>query len=338
MERRMVIGVDLGGTNCRAQAMFEDGTPAGERFENPSFAQEGTETILDALASTIRQAAASVGNNATRVGLAIPGFVDDEAGLVRWAPNFGSTVGGVFRYWENVPVSQPLASKVGIPVSMGNDANLAALGEYKFGVGKNDARCLVMITIGTGIGGGVVLAPYAVQGKASGPLLLVGGNKGGAELGHTIIQHGGLDCNAGTYGAMEAYCSRDSIIQRAQNKLRRGRPSILRDLTEGDLSRVTPRLLTEAADHGDQLSIEVLAEVGTYLGVGLGNFINIFAPDVVAIGGQIAKAGKWLLDPARASASSVAVPSLFADATIVPADHIDDAGIMGGAALAAEVG
>lgn len=337
MSTRCVIGVDLGGTNVRAQALYLDGTAAGDRFENPSNAQEGTERILDALALTISQAANSASSDPLGVGLAIPGHVDDDAGLVRWAPNFGETVNGVFQYWENVPINEPLSRKVGIPVSMGNDANLAALGEYKFGVGQGVARCLVMITLGTGIGGGVVLAPSAVQGRASTPLVLLGGNKGGAELGHTIIQAGGLDCNAGTYGALEAYCQRDSIIRRAVHKLRRGRHSILRDWADGDLSKVTPRLISEAAAQADELAIEVYEEIGYHLGVGLGSFINIFAPDLVAIGGQISKAGEFLLEPARQSARAVAIPSLYSFTQIVPAQHIDDAGMLGGAALAFEM-
>ncbi|MBX7134294.1 MAG: ROK family protein [Fimbriimonadaceae bacterium] len=335
MSRRLVVGVDLGGTNVRAGAFDEAGNAAGKRFENPSRAQDGTEAILDALSSTIQQAIAAAEGDVDAVGIAIPGHIDDVAGTVVWAPNFGGTVNGVFRNWENVPIRAPLSVHIAHPIKLGNDANLAALGEYRYGSGGNSARCMVMLTIGTGIGGGVVMAPSAVQGDARSPLLLLGGNKGGAELGHTIIQHGGLDCNAGTYGAIEAYCQRDSIIQRAVHRLRRGRASLVRDLVEGDYSRVTPRILTEAANQADSMAIEVLAEVGTYLGVGVGNFINVFAPDVVAVGGQIAKAGEWLLGPARDSARNVAIPSLFGFAKIVQAEQIEDAGLLGGAALAA---
>lgn len=331
-----MIGVDLGGTNVRAQAYFADGSPAGERFENPSQAQEGTEKILEALVTTINQAANSATSKALGVGLAIPGHVDDDAGLVRWAPNFGHEVNGVFHYWQDVPINAPLSSRAGMPVTMGNDANCAALGEYRFGSGKNSAKCLVVLTLGTGIGGGVVMSPDAVQGKASSPLILLGGNKGGAELGHVTIQHGGLDCNAGTYGALEAYCQRDSIIQRTVHRLRRGRSSLVRELVEGDLSAVTPRLLSEAAEKGDELAIEVFREVGTYLGVGIGSFINVFAPDIVAVGGQISKAGEFILGPAREAAQNVAVPSLFSFAKIIPCELIEDAGILGGAALAFE--
>lgn len=330
-----VIGVDLGGTNVRAQAFDAEGKPAGARFEHASRAQEGTEMILDALATVIRQAASTAGAACTAVGLSIPGIVDDEAGMVRWAPNFGYTdSAGVFHYWNDVPIRKPLEDKVGMRVRMGNDANLAALGEYKYGCGKDSAQTLVMLTLGTGIGGGVVMRSGALQGSASGSLVLLGGNKGGVELGHIIIQAGGKDCNAGTYGALEAYCQRDAIIDRALHKLRRGRKSLLNDLVEGDLGKVTPRLIKEACDQGDTVAIEVFRETGEYLGVGIGTLINIFAPDMFPIGGQVAKAGDFIIGPAIHSAQAVAIPTLFDYCNIVQAEQIDDAGILGGAALA----
>ena len=266
--------------------------------------------------------------------MAVPGHIDNAAGVVRWAPNFGESVDGVFRYWVNVPLRQPLSKSVFLPIELGNDANLAALGEYRFGCGRNQAKCLVLVTLGTGVGGGVVMSPEAVEGKASGPLMLVGGNKGGAELGHTIVDADGLDCNAGSFGAIEAYAPRDAIVQRAVHRLRRGRVSLVRDLVEGDLSKVTPRIISEAAEKGDELAIQTYSEVGRYLGISMGSFINIFAPDILAVGGQIAKAGEFLLDPARRAARDVAIPSLFADVEIRVAEQLDDAGMLGGAAMA----
>ncbi|MDK3158880.1 ROK family protein [Kamptonema cortianum] len=212
---RCVIGVDLGGTNVRAQAVYEDGSPAGGRVENPSHAQSGTEEILDALSLTIQQAIDSAENEVAGVGLAIPGHIDDAAGLVKWSPNFGKTENGVFSYWKDVEIRRPLRERLGVDVKMANDANCAALGEYLFGSGKGTAHCLVLFTIGTGVGGGVVFGEQSLFGNVSGPAMLLGGNLGGGELGHNIVQRNGLDCNAGSYGALEAYCQRDAIITRA---------------------------------------------------------------------------------------------------------------------------
>ncbi len=329
-----VVGVDLGGTNVRARAFHSDGSPAGERFQNSSRAQDGVDATVGAIVEVVRCAIDGCGAAVQAVGLALPGHIDDERGLVRWAPNFGRTVDGIFRNWVDVPIKAPLEAALGVPVRMDNDANLAALGEYRFGLGRNSARCLVMLTLGTGVGGGVVMAPSSLVGDVRGPVVLVGGNKGGAELGHLVVQHGGLDCNAGSYGALEAYCQRDAIVRRAVHRLKRGRSSLVVDSVAGDWSRVTPRILAEAAHEGDELALEVWAEVGTALGVGIGVCINIFAPDIVAIGGQIAQVGEPLFGPARAAARNVAIPSLFADARIERAEQLEDAGLLGGAALA----
>lgn len=332
--RKVAVGVDLGGTNVRAQAIDREGAPAGPRFERPSRAAEGTQAVVEALVEVVEQASREAEGPIVAVGIAIPGFVDDEAGLVRWAPNFGETVGGVFRHWVDVPIRAMLASRLALPLFLGNDANLAALGEYVVGAGEGTANCLVMLTLGTGVGSGVVLGPRAVAGRTQGPLLLLGGNGGGVELGHTIIQHGGLDCHAGTYGAVEAYCQRDAIVRRAVHKLQRWGSPVLEQLTGGDWSLITPRLLGEAAQRGDHLALEVWREVGEYLGVAIGNCINTFAPDVVAIGGQIAKVGDLLLEPARDSARRVAIPALYRDARVIPARCGDDAGLFGAALFA----
>ncbi|HRK21196.1 MAG TPA: ROK family protein [Fimbriimonadaceae bacterium] len=331
---RCVVGVDLGGTNVRACAYFEDGSPAGPKFAQSSEAQSGNDAIFAAISACVRNAAEASSVPVERVGMAVPGHIDDANGVVRWSPNFGEEVQGIFHHWQDVSLKASIEQQTGLPVSMGNDANLAALGEYRFGAGKNSANCLVLLTVGTGIGGGVVMKASSVQGDARGPLLLLGGNKGGGELGHIVVQHGGATCNAGSYGAIEGYCQRDAIVERAVNRLRRGRNSLMNDMVSGDLSLVTPKLISDAADAGDELAIEVWSEVGTYLGVGVGSCINIFAPDVVAIGGQIAYAGEWLIGPARRAAENCAIPSLFSDARIVQAECIDDAGMLGGAALA----
>src|SRR5579862_290840 len=179
-----VIGVDLGGTNVRACAYHEDGTAAGERVSNPSNAQDGTAAILSSILATVRGAAQTADSKPAEVGLAIPGHIDARLGVVVWAPNFGETRGGVFYNWVDVPIGEPLSKELDIPIFCGNDANLAALGEYRFGVGRNKSNCLVLLTIGTGIGGGVIMRPIALQGDVRGPAMLLGGNQGGAELGH----------------------------------------------------------------------------------------------------------------------------------------------------------
>ncbi len=334
MSDRCVIGVDLGGTNVRACALRPDGTDAGPRFENRSHAQDGVKACLNAMIRTIKEAIELAKTPPAAIGLAIPGFVDNKTGVVRWAPNFGHMEDGILISWRNVEVRKPLEDAIGLPVHMGNDANLAALGEYKYGSGKGNAKCLVMLTLGTGIGGGVVLSPSAVDGDARGPLVLVGANQGGAELGHVVIAYQGVDCPSGEYGAIEGYCGRDSIVKRAQHRIIRGRQTIIDELVRGNLGDITPHTIFDAAEQGDEVAIEVFEEVGTMLGVGIGNYMNIFAPDVFAIGGQIIKAGDYIMKPALKAARNVAVATHFADCRVTVAEQLDDAGLLGAAAFA----
>ncbi len=238
-----VIGLDFGGTNVLAGAFYKDGTPAGVPVSHSSRAQEGTDPVIDAIGNVIEEAKAGAKGTVRAVGMSVPGHIDGSRGIVVWAPNFGKEVDGVFHYWENVPLGRPLSDRTGMPIKMDNDANLAALGECKYGSGRNSAKCLVMLTVGTGIGGGVIMGTDSVRGPASGPVMLVGGNKGGAELGHTLLLRGGHPNNAGSYGSLEAYCQRDSIIARAVTGLRRGRVTVIRDLCGGDYSKVTPYMI-----------------------------------------------------------------------------------------------
>jgi glucokinase len=313
--------VDLGGTNIRAAVVGSDGSLLTKVASAPSRADEGAEHTLAAVVDAVR---ACLSTDVVRIGLAIPGHADDGKGIVHWSPNFGVRVDGVLHYWSDVDVRGPLERELGLPVSIANDANAAALGEYRFGMGRNSAKCLVMLTLGTGVGGGVVLGPQSVLGGAPQPMVLVGGNSGGVELGHTVIARGGLDSSSGAYGTVEAYCQRDSIVRRAQHKVLRGRSKGMLDLASGDIGAITPETVTRAADQGDPAAQEVWQEVG----------INVFAPDMFALGGQIALAGKWLLEPTIEEARKVAVPSLFEDCRIAVAEKIVDAGVLGAAALA----
>jgi glucokinase len=336
---RYVIGVDLGGTNVRAAVVDRQGAIAGEPVQQPSRAQEGFPSTLEAIAQTIEQAIQSAGvarSDLGAIGLAVPGHIDSVRGVVRWAPNFGEWREGLFYEWREVPLGEAVQQRLGIPVRMGNDANLAALGEYYYGSGRGQAKGLVMLTLGTGIGGGVVLTREQVQGSAhwQGGALLVGASGGAGELGHTIIAMNGPRCGCGAMGCVEALAKRDAIIERAREKIRRVPNSLLARLCEGDPARITPRMVSEACEQGDAIAREIWEETGYYIGVAVASFVNIFNPEVVAIGGQIAKAGEVLFDSIRRAARDYAIPTLLEMCRIVPAERLEDAGILGGAALA----
>jgi glucokinase len=331
---RTVVGIDLGGTKVKARAYLEDGSAASQRHEAESKAKMGAEVVVAAIVNVARKCAAEAGGEMFRVGVAVPGHIDSRTGTVIWAPNFGEERDGLYRNWENVPLGPLLESALGCPVILGNDANLAALGEYRHGVGRGTTSCLVLLTLGTGIGGGVIFGPESLHGSYKSPLMLVGCNQGGAELGHSVILHGGLDCTAGSYGSVEAYCGTEGIMNRAIHRIKRGRQTSIRPQEGKSLAELEPLDLSIAAQNGDDLAIEVFREIGTLLGVAIGSYINVFAPSIVAIGGQVAKAGDFLIKPATASALNVAIPSLFASCEIKMAERIDDGGILGAAELA----
>lgn len=339
MAVQAVIGVDLGGTNVRAGVLTRTGELMAPPVQNPSRAQEGFQATLEQIVLTLNQAIERSGvslQSLGAIGMAVPGHIDSEHGVVRWAPNFGTFREGLFEAWKDIPLAEAVQKQVGIPVVMGNDANLAALGEYYYGSGRGTAKGLVMLTLGTGIGGGVVLTRAQTQGSADwdGGVLLVGMSGGAGELGHVIIDPNGPRCGCGARGCIEAYARRDAIVELAREMARRHPESKLNALTNGDPTRITPALVSRACEEGDPIAEAVWEQIGTYLGIAITSYIHVFNPEVVAIGGQISKAGEPLFRAIHRTVRAYAIPTLLENCRIVPAERTDDAGILGGGALA----
>jgi len=334
VSEHFVVGVDIGGTNVRASLVVpETGQIIGETFQSLSHAQEGIDACVGSIQELIRKVLAQNAKEVFGIGMAVPGHIQGK--VVRWAPNFGVRKDGKFEIWENVPLGERIEKEFGLPVIMGNDANLAAWGEYCFGVGGKKAKGLAMFTLGTGIGFGMVLTPECVTGGLSSATLLIGGNAGGAEGGHMVIVKDGVPHPSAVAGTVEAYCGAQAIIQRAKGKWEEPGGNLLREISKNNPENIDPKTLYEAAERGDEVSKEVWQETGEYLGVGIANVINLFAPEIVALGGQIAKVGDWILLPAKESARKYSIPTLFADTKIVRAEKLDDAGMLGAAAFAA---
>lgn len=315
--KRYVIGVDLGGTNVRAAVVDSDGTVLGQA-KLDSRAMDGFEATLEQIVASLEAAIAESGINTQTVGavgMAIPGTVKDDEGLVLWSPNF--------KDWNGVQLRAPILERFGVPVSMGNDANVAAFGEYTFGAGRG-SRVMVMFTLGTGIGSGLI-----VDGK------IYSGVTGTApEMGHHIVLADGPRCSCGRYGCLEALARRDAIVDRAARKAHLGRSTMLLEMSGHDLRYITPAMIAEAAGKGDSVSIETLEETGYYIGIGVANAINILNPDKVVIGGGIAQAGDLIFEPIRRTVEVNALYAPLQAVEIVPAALGDDAGVLGGAALA----
>lgn len=311
---RYVIGVDLGGTNVRASLITRDGEIV-RQARRPSLQDHQPSATLDqivgAAAEVIEEEALGTGD-VLGVGIGLPGIMDIGTGICFWSPNFPQ--------WKDVPIGPEVGKGLGMPAFILNDAKCAALGELIHGAGKG-ARNMVMITLGTGIGGAIV-----VDGR-----LLIGPNGSIGEVGHHTIDPNGRLCGCGNFGCWEAMCARDAIIERTDRKLQSGRPSLLRQTAPR--GGVTPELLSRAAAEGDALAREVLEETGFYVGVGVANLINMLNPERFVIGGGIAQAGDALFDPVRRTVASRAVPLQHSTAHIVPARLGDNAGVMGAAVL-----
>ena len=317
-DKPYVVGVDLGGTNVRAAVIDRTTEKIVARGENiSSLALEGvaqtTGQIVRAI-ETALEAASARKSQVLGVGIAVPGHVKAKEGLVMWAPNFKDQ-------WKQVPIAHSVETLLGLPVRIGNDANLAALGEFRFGAGRS-VRHLIMITLGTGVGAGII-----VDGK-----LLDGADGGAGEVGHMIINPGGRGGNT-AFGTVEGEAQRDCIVERAARKVQQGRPTTLGARVDFDRFALTPAIIAEEALKGDVVALEVYEETGYYLGICVANLINLFNTQMIVVGGGIAQAGEIILDPIRRTATACAIRSMSRTCSIVPAELGDNAGVLGSAAI-----
>jgi glucokinase len=318
-----VIGVDLGGTNLVVGAMPADGSREIGMHQLPTRAKLGADAVVDricdmvetAIAATIRETGATRAQFAG-VGIGAPGPLDREEGLVIVAPNLG---------WTDFPLRDRVASRVGLPATLDNDANCATLAEWWMGAAKG-GRNVVGLTLGTGIGGGLIL-----DGK-----LYHGSSDCAGELGHVTIESNGRLCGCGNYGCLEAYASGPAIAARTREALASGESSALHELCGGDVSKITASTVYAAAAQGDALASDVVRDTARFLGTGVANFLNIFNPDVVVLAGGVAQAGDSLFVPLRAEVRRRAFKPAVDACRIVPGSLDGSAGAVG--AIAAFLG
>ncbi|MCD8143721.1 MAG: ROK family glucokinase [Oscillospiraceae bacterium] len=275
------IGIDLGGTTVKAAVLNE----AGDILSNVHLdcpRTQGDEAIISRIEETallaLREAGASL-EQVKSVGIGTPGIANCDTGIVEYSCNLG---------FDNTPLGPELSRRLGKEVLIENDANVAALGELYAGAGKG-VSSLVAITLGTGIGGGVVVNRRLVQGF----------NFAGAELGHTVIIQGGELCNCGRRGCWEAYASATALIRQTKAAMEQNPDSLMWSEVDGDLNRVDGRTAFSAMERGDQAAAAVVGQYAQYLATGLVNMVNIFQPEVICIGGGISNAGETLLAPVR---------------------------------------
>jgi len=303
------IGIDVGGTKINALRVARGGT---------ILARSGASTPADdserTLATTIRLASELRTPGVLAVGVGAAGLVDAADGVLRFAPNLA---------WREMTIAARMRDSLGLPCQVDNDANAAAYGEYRFGAGRG-YRHMLLVAVGTGIGGGIV----------SDGRLFRGAHGFAAEIGHIIVEPDGPLCGCGNRGCWEQVAA-GRAIDRMGKQAAREHDSILRSLAGGDPEGVTGRLVTEAAGRDDAIARGIFAEVGRRLGQGIAGLVNVLDPQVVVVGGGAMEAGGLLLDPARA-AFDEAVEGLEhrPRVPIVAAELGNDAGAVGAATLA----
>lgn len=317
------LGIDVGGTNIKSGVVTDSGQSLS-RVSVPTEAARGAEIGLENLHRAAGEALDAAGLSMTDIrgiGLATPGTMDIPAGMLLDPPNLPG--------WQNLPIRKLVAERCGKQTVLQNDANAAAYGEYWVGAGRA-VNSLVLWTLGTGIGGGIVIGGQIIRGEHS----------HGSECGHIIIEmEGGRRCETGQCGTLEAYAGAKALILRCREALEAGRDSSLRArLSAGEA--LTPLVIAQAAEQGDQLADELILETARYLGIGTTTLMHVIDPDLVLFGGSMTFGrnetvlGRRFIQRIRDEVQSRAFPIPAAKTTIDYASLGGDAGYIGAAGYA----
>lgn len=301
------LAVDIGGTQIRVAAFPVDSSEPLVSQRIPTQGEGGAvERLMGAIAKVLPQA-----GHVRAIAMAAPGPIDPQRGIIYSAPNIPG--------WENLPLRDMVQDRFGVPTQLGNDANLAVLGEWRFGAARGHHDVL-FFTISTGIGGGVIINDR----------LLLGASGLAGELGHlTVIPDGPL-CGCGQRGHLEAVSSGTAIANYVQEQIANGRASSL-----AALCRPNSRQVSQAAEEGDELAVEAMNRAATFMGVAVADFLHMFNPTVVVLGGGVSRSGALFLEPLRkAMLCHVMSPAYVRDVQLCYAALGDDAGLMGALALA----
>jgi glucokinase len=316
-ESDLVCAVDLGGTNLRAANVDRDGR-IHERIRHPTPQSDKPEEVVSLVAAVVRECEAGAlerGARVESVSVVVPGTVHIETGLVVNAPNLESL--------DGFKLGPALECALKRSVLLENDANAAALGEMWQGAGRG-CQTIICLTLGTGVGGGIILGGKLWRGTD--------GTAG--ELGHiTVEPFEGVLCKCGNTGCLEVYASATAMVRMAREGLARHPDSQLHAIATGDL---TSEKIFSAARAGDTLALEVFHKSGVYLGVAMADYVNIFNPDIIVIGGGVSAAWKMFAQPAREEVLRRAFPLPVQRCRIGPAECGDDAGLIGAAWLAVQ--
>ncbi|MEW6097525.1 MAG: ROK family glucokinase [bacterium] len=310
-----VIAVDLGGTNIRVALVDQNGKII-EKKDTRTKVSEGHKVVIQQMKELIWEVIRKTKLDIQQIcgiGIGSPGPLNTKTGVIIDTPNLG---------WKNVGLKDAIQQEFHLPTYVDNDANLAALGEYWLGAGK-EVENLICLTLGTGIGGGIILNGEVFHGA---------GDVAG-ELGHVIVDPNGLKCGCGNHGCMEAYASGPGIVKRTIFAIKEGRKTLINELTSGDLEKITPLVVYQAALKQDELANYIIKETGRYLGIGIISIVNVLNPQLVIIGGRVAQMGNLLLKYIKEEVIKRAYLEPCKQISIVLAQLGDDAGIIGAAKM-----
>lgn len=311
------IGIDVGGTNIKI-ALVDDNGKIIYSNSVPTYAKMGYEYTVNNIKQAIKDLMKETNTTPSDIegiGFDFPGQVDCKTGVVKLAPNIPG--------WVNVPIAQMIEDEFHIPTKIDNDVRCAALGELKFGAGRG-CENFICITVGTGIGSGIVINGKVVRGATN----------AAGELGHIKLQmNGGPICGCGDTGCLEAFASGPAIVAMAQEYIKGGKSTKFREMAAVEGGEITPYMVAKAAEEGDPVAKRIFEIVGEYIGIGLTSVINLLNPERVIIGGGVAESGELLLGPIRKTIKERAMVVAGNAVEIVPAQLGNSAGVIGASML-----
>jgi glucokinase len=310
-------GIDIGATNIKYGLVDSHGKVLYKE-QRPTMASKGAEPLMHLVTNIAEGLLYHAAEEELRIGwlgVGTPGAVDDKAGtVIGMAPNIAG--------WQGTPIGQVLRDRLNLPVWVDNDANCTALAESRFGGGVGYG-CVVCVTIGTGVGGGIVM-----NGK-----LWRGGNHSAGHIGHISIDHNGPKCRCGARGCLEVYCSSEAIIARAREKLAGGLTPVFQEVLDGDIANLKIKKLFAAVKKGDNIALEALNETGELLASGLASVVNLLNPDIVLIGGGVSDGGGGLVETISAGIRRRAFAAATEKLRVAHATLGNSAGFIGAAIL-----
>ncbi|MFO8029866.1 MAG: ROK family protein [Cyclonatronaceae bacterium] len=310
------IGIDLGGTNIKS-AVIDREKGILSKFSVPTQADDGPHAVLDRIAEAVENAVREASDKPIGIGIGSPGIISLDRTTVSHPPNLSG--------WEVINVNEEIEKRTGMQAIVENDANLMALGSSRYGAGKN-MDSLIMLTLGTGVGGGIIYHRELYRGVTG----------GAAELGHVIIDYDGPESNSTAKGGIEAYIGQRFLVRNALPLIRKHPDNPLAIRFMDTPKELEPIHLSGEADIGNDLAIRILADAGRMLGYAIVNYIHVLDIRNIIVSGGVAKAGEWILGPARKTVMERLMPPFRKGFEIRYEPLGNDAALLGAGSLAFE--